>query len=110
MASDRRGLGCPANVSDTVIISREMGCTRQELVGWLPRAVGDATFEVVGDRILIHPGQGQVQIELRQAPARRLGLLCLPVLRVTIQFSGLSQAAREQFLHRFDLATRRGGG
>jgi hypothetical protein len=97
-------------VSETFVIRREMGCTRQELLGWLPRATGGDAFEVEGDRILIHPQGGEVQIDMRQAEPRRIGLLSLPVLEVRIQIRGLAQAARDRFLQRFDLATRRGGG
>jgi hypothetical protein len=97
-------------VSQTFVIRREMGCTRQEFLGWLPRATGGDRYEVDGDRILIHPDGGAVQIDIRQADPRRLGLLSLPVLQVRIEFLGLSQPARDRFLQRFDLATRRGGG
>jgi len=99
-----------ATVGGEFDIEREMGCTREEFLGWLPGAAAGAPIEVLGDLIRIHSGGGEVRIQIRQAPARRLGLLSLPVLRVSMRFQGLQADARGEFLRRFDLFTRRGGG
>jgi len=97
-------------VSDEGVLQREMGCTRQEFLGWLPAAVGRAPFEVTGDLISVHPAAGLVQIRIVEAAPRSLGLLRLPVLLVSMRFSGLPPAARAEFLRHFDLFTQRGGG
>jgi hypothetical protein len=97
-------------VSEEVVVHREMGCTRQEFLGWLPGATHGAPFEVVGDRVTIHPGAGTVQIRFSEAAPRRLGLLSLPVLKVSIRFQGLEATGRAEFLRRFDQFMRRGGG
>jgi hypothetical protein len=93
-----------------LVIEREMGCTRQELLGWLPGACGGSPFEVEASQVRIHPPEGRVFIDLAEAPPRRLGLLSLPVLRIRIRICGMGTAAGTQFLRRFDLHTRRGGG
>jgi hypothetical protein len=97
-------------VGEEIAVDREMGCTRQEFLGWLPGATRGAPFEVKGDLVTIHPGAGTVQIRLIEAAPRRLGLLCVPVLRVSILFQGLQASGRAEFLRQFDLFTRRGGG
>ena len=97
-------------MSADLVIQREMGCTRQEFLGWLPGATRGAPFEVAGDLITVHPGSGVVRIRITQAEPRHLGLLSVPVLRVSMRFVGLPAAGREAFLRQFDLFTRRGGG
>jgi hypothetical protein len=87
-----------------------MGCTRSEFLAWLPGAVAGARFDVDGDLVRIHHQAGEVLIRIAQTADRKLGLLLLPVLRVSIEFSGLDTAARQEFLRHFDLFTRRGGG
>ena len=51
-----------------------------------------------------------MQIDLVEKPLRRIGSFALPVLGVTFRFTGLDDAARDDFLAWFDLYTRRGGG
>ena len=87
-----------------------MGCTRQEFLGWLPGATRGAPFEVTGELVTIQTGAGTVQIRFIEAPPRRLGQLCLPVLRLSILFLALRAAERTEFLRQFDLFTQRGGG
>jgi len=66
-------------VSEEIPLRREMGCTRQEFLGWLPGATRGAPFEVTGNLVTIQTGAGTVQIRFIEAPPRRLGLLSLPV-------------------------------
>jgi hypothetical protein len=87
-----------------------MGCTRREFLAWLPGAVNGARFDVDGDVIRVHCEAGQVLIRIAQTADRKLGLLLLPVLRVSIEFVDLDAPARQAFLRHFDLFTRRGGG
>ena len=54
---------------------------------------------------------GSVEIQFAPAPKKTLGgLLALPQAVVTLAFVGGSAAAREAFVHRFDIAFQRGGG
>ena len=91
-------------------LDREMGCTREDLLRWLPEATGHAPARVDGDAIVLSVGAGEVRITARPCPPRRIALVALPVLAVSFRFEGLDDAAREAFLARFDLYTRRGGG
>jgi hypothetical protein len=97
-------------LSPEAALHREMGCTRSEFLAWLPGAVGGADFDVDGDLITVRHPRGEVLIRIAQMGDRKLGLLSLPVLHVSIQFSGLDRDARDAFLSHFDLFTRRGGG
>ena len=87
-----------------------MGCTRAELMGWLPGATRQASFQVDGDKVTVITHGGRVQISLEEKPPRRMGLVALPVLGITLCFRGLDGPARDDFLAYFDLYTRRGGG
>jgi len=95
---------------DKAVLHREMGCSRADLLAWLPGAVRGAAFEVEGDLIRVACAGGEVRIRIVQAAERRLGELALPVLQVSISFDGIDAHAREEFLEYFDLFTRRGGG
>ncbi len=87
-----------------------MGCTRAELLAWLPGAVRGAPFKVEADLIRVACADGEVRIRIAQAADRKLGLLSLPVLQVSIRFVGIDARARDEFLKHFDMFTRRGGG
>ncbi len=87
-----------------------MGCTREDLLRWLPGATGHAPASVEGDAIVLAVAGGEVRIIARPLPPRRIALVSLPVLAVSFRFRGLDPAARAAFLERFDLYTRRGGG
>jgi hypothetical protein len=91
-------------------LEREMGCTREDLLRWLPGATGHAPARVEGDAIFLSVAGGEVRITTQVRPPRRIALVSLPVLAVSFRFDGLDAAAREAFLARFDLYTRRGGG
>lgn len=87
-----------------------MGCTRAELLRWLPGATGGAPVRAEGDDLVLRVGRGQVHLALREFPPRRIALVSLPVLAVRFTFAGLDAEERRAFLERFDLYTRRGGG
>jgi hypothetical protein len=97
-------------VSSPFALDREMGCTRADLLRWLPEATGHAPARLEGDAIVLAVAGGEVRIVARERAPRRIAGLALPVLAVSFRFEGLDAAAREAFLARFDLYTRRGGG
>lgn len=95
---------------DPFVLDREMGCTREELLRWLPGASGGAPARRDGGDVVLSVAGGEVRIGAEERPPRRIAGLSLPVLRVRFRFEGMDAAAREAFLARFDLYTRRGGG
>ena len=97
-------------MTGTFVLDREMGCTREEFMRWLPEATRHAPARIEGDEVSLSVGGGRVEISLRVMPPRRIAILALPVLAVRFQFVGLGAPAREAFLACFDAYTRRGGG
>jgi hypothetical protein len=97
-------------VDDPFFVEREMACTRDDLARWLPGATGGAPTRSEGDDVIVAVGGGEVRIGAEERPLRRIAHLSLPVLVVRFRFEGVDPVARERFLARFDLYTRRGGG
>ncbi len=97
-------------MGEAAVVEREMGCTREEFLRWLPGATRGAPCREEGDELAFAVGAGEVRISARELPPRRIALVALPVLAVRFRFVGLDAAARERFLAWFDLYTRRGGG
>lgn len=87
-----------------------MGLTLGDFVRSLPSAIEPLVYQVEGRVFtIIHP-QGLVVIELSETGERRIASLSLPVTPVDFQFNGLDEAARRQFMSRFDRYFQRGGG
>ena len=91
-------------------LQREMGCTREEFVRWLPGATRHATMRLHPEKAVIRTGNVKVEISFIQAPPRRIALVSMPVLKVTFRFSGAGADAYRDFMRYFDLYTKRGGG
>ena len=91
-------------------LQREMGCTREEFVRWLPGATRHAPMALHADRALVHAGPVTVEIAFTPAPPRKIALMVLPVLQVSFRFTGGDAGAYQEFLAYFDLYTKRGGG
>ena len=91
-------------------LQREMGCTREEFVRWLPGATRHAPIQLHADKAVVHAGEAKVEIIFTQAPLRRIALVSMPVLKVSFRFSGARASAYREFMAYFDLYTSRGGG
>jgi hypothetical protein len=93
---------------------REMGCTPEDLVRWLPQALGDLyphSNLVIDGRSLLVAKNPQLQIMGSIKPARKIALLHIPVLDLKLEFAeNWTSHQCEAALKRFDLYTRRGGG
>lgn len=89
---------------------REMGCTREEFLRWLPGATRNAPVISNGDLHTVLSDQGTVEISIVELPPRRIASITLPVLGVRFRFVGMAEAQWLRFLTYFDHYTRRGGG
>ena len=89
---------------------REMGCTADELLAWLPGACGERPLTLKRDAAEVAIDAGALTLAWQPLPARRIALITLPRLQVAFRFSGLDAAARQRFMRYFDLYTQRGGG
>lgn len=92
------------------VLRREMGCTRDDFIRWLPGATRDPTLRVDANQVFVRTGGGVIEISFAEGPARTTGLVSIPVLNVTFRFPGVDDASRRDFMAYFDLYTKRGGG
>lgn len=95
---------CPA------AFEREMGCTAEELLKWLPGATGGCALALRPGAADVAVGDGALRLRWQPLPPRRIALLSVPRLAVRFEFEAVDEAARLRFMRRFDLYTQRGGG
>ena len=91
---------------------RDTGCTESDWLRWLPGACGPHLLSLPdrgGAQVRIGE-RGQLRLNWRVMPARRIALVSLPRMLVHYQFSGLNAAERADFMRYFDLYMQRGGG
>ncbi len=109
MATKKRGQShFEGNDSDPFFF--EMSITRAEFLRLLPVAVGHAVWQVDGNVIAGEGARPSWRIRLAEMPGRSLGSVRLPVLGVTLEVGGSSEAERAAFLRRFHLGFQRAGG
>jgi len=89
---------------------RDMACTEAEWLAWLPLAIGAHAYELKGGAARITLDSGELQLHWQAQAPRQIALIRLPRLAVRFEFQGVSEAARQVFMRRFDLYTQRGGG
>lgn len=94
----------------TLAYAREMGVDHRDFFRMLPRAMGDHPYEASERAVDARVGGGTLRIELGEERVRRIALLALPFTEVSFTFRDTSEAEREAFTRRFELAFRRGGG
>jgi len=96
--------------ADDFALQREMGCTREEFVRWLPGATRHAPMRLHADTAVVQSGKATIEIFFTEAPPRRIARVSMPVLTVSFRFSGAGASAYREFMAYFDLYTKRGGG
>lgn len=100
--------------SEIFVVRREMGCTPEDLLRWLPEALGDLypqTSLMVDDQKLLARESARILMQGATLKSRKIALLRIPVLELGITFDASFSAEQiESILDRFDLYTRRGGG
>lgn len=91
-----------------------MGCTPEELIRWLPQALGSLYKQTnlsINGNIVLSTVKPQLEIIGVSKPARKIALLEIPILELNLSFSEKWSASEcDAALKRFDLYTRRGGG
>ncbi len=91
-----------------------MGCSTEDLVRWLPQALGDlysvAKVDVDG-QIVLDSERPLIHISGCRLLDRKIALLHIPVMELHFMFAqSMSTDQIEDAIKRFDLYTRRGGG
>jgi len=100
-------------MSEKITVNRQMGCTVEELLYWLPAATNQKIFQVKKrlDGALISFPEDGIELNINLGIPRKIALLVIPVLNVTFEFaSNWSKLEVDAFMKRFDLYTQRGGG
>ncbi|HEY0836857.1 MAG TPA: hypothetical protein VGE72_23300 [Azospirillum sp.] len=92
------------------LVEKDMALTPADFARLLPDAARGLPWRVEAGVYCIGGADAGVDIRLDQLPERRIALMALPRLRVTLAFRGWSAEERRAFLDRFDTAFRRGGG
>jgi hypothetical protein len=90
--------------------AREMGCTEAEWLGWLPKAMGNPLLQLEAGTTKVRVGDGVLRLAWEAAEPRAIGLIRIPVLRVSFRFAAVDDQQRHAFMTRFDLYMQRGGG
>lgn len=90
---------------------REMACTPQEWLAWLPAAIGEHTWQLDlhAAHITLSP-TSSLALRWEVLTPKRIALLRMPRLKVCFEFEGTDAAQRYRFMKRFDLYMQRGGG
>jgi hypothetical protein len=89
---------------------REMGCTADELRGWLPGASRGRTITWQDCGAVVAIDSGYATLRWQTLKPRRIALITLPRLSLHIEACGIDEAAWQRFMKHFDLYTQRGGG
>jgi hypothetical protein len=89
---------------------REMTVSHADFLRCLPAALNNSTYIINGNEIRFDSGNRELKILLSPESARGLGPVSLPVTHVEFIFSGYTKLEMQQFLERFDMYYRRGGG
>lgn len=87
-----------------------MGVSHAEFFSVLPRLLGEDGYQVRGNTV-VHEHEGKrITFTLGPEMQRKIASITLPVTRVEVSLEGFSEPEQEEFMERFDLRFRRGGG
>ena len=87
-----------------------MAVTHAEFFRLLGKVVGERRVARRETGARVETDVGVINISLGEEATRRLGLLEVPVTRVTLEFQGYSAEEYEVFMRRFNLGFQKGGG
>jgi hypothetical protein len=96
-----------------MVFKRLMGCSVEDLIRWLPEALGPyyehSMLDIDG---LLYRDSPDPLIRLigKTKPDHQVSLLRIPQLELSIEISNLTHEDATRIILRFDLYTRRGGG
>lgn len=90
--------------------SRVMGLGHAEFMRGLQPLLAQRRWRRTAAGVWIQLASGQVEIRLGAEQSHGLGALVLPRTAVTLEFREVDDEGIDDFLRRFDLSFRRGGG
>ena len=90
--------------------TKEMGVSHAEFFSVLPRLLGRDEYQVRGNTV-VHEHDGKcIRFTLGPELQREIASIRLPVTRIEVSLDGFSEPEQREFMKRFDLRFRRGGG
>ncbi len=89
---------------------RDMACTEDDWLRWLPEAIGEYHWKHQDRTVGVRIGDGALGIKWQVAEPRVIALVQMPRLAVSFRFAGIDDETRNAFMKRFDLYMQRGGG
>lgn len=95
---------------DPVVIEKEMALTRAGFYRGIEKALGTDAYERTVSGVVLAADGRQLEIILGPERRRKIALMEIEVMDVSLAFSGYSDHHRRAALARFDRAFQRGGG
>ena len=97
-------------MGEKIIVEKEMGLTHKEFFRTLPSALGKKPFEQWENGARLTEGDQVFEIRLGKEGERRIALMVIPRMMVTLEFTNYTQEEVEKAIKLFDLMFKRGGG
>ena len=98
------------NDKNRMMVHKDMGLSHREFFASLATLTPESSCRVHDSGAVLEYYSGKICISLEPEEERRIGSIRLPRTEVLIEFFDLSDKQQTNFLDRFDLAFRRGGG
>lgn len=100
---------------NAIRVQRVMGCSAEDLIRWLPDALGEllqSTAVAIDDKTSYQVPNAILSISGHTKPPQQIALLQIPVLEVNFSFAiiAFNEEQVAEVMAKFDLYTRRGGG
>ncbi len=96
--------------SKSTIIKKEMALTHADFFRTLPQALGSSDYKKTGAKVSLNGGPKRLEISLGPERTRQIANLSIPVIDVTLEFTGYAKAERDAALKLFDRMFQKGGG
>ena len=96
-------------MSNSIVLEKDMAYSRKDMLAGLRRAFGDAVI-AHDDSVTVDLTEGCLTVELGPELERKIALMRVVHMPVTLTFEGFSDVAYVETLGRFDRAFQRGGG
>ena len=79
----------------------EMQCSHAEFLRELPIACDFRPYEIIGNRVIIHDEDKEIQVSIHDEPIRHLGSLDLPMEEISLKFIDYTEDEAEKFMDKF---------
>lgn len=87
-----------------------MGVSHAEFLSVLPRLLEHSGYRTQGNRVVHEHDGKRVTFTLGPERQRKIASITLPVTLVEVALEGFSHSEQTEFMERFELRFRRGGG